>query len=195
MSDSQKKSPQGIFPFLVLGAFLILGCVGIFSHEMWRDELQAWLIAKNGPDLGAVLQSIKFEGHPALWYIMLHFLSKLTSSLLSFQFFHLVIAAVSVYVFIAFAPFSKLQKVLFAFGYFPLYEYSIISRHYAIGVLTYICIMCTLSASPKNISPDRFFAGFAGEFQYLWDNYSRLFLCGRGFGLLSARKGRNRKVF
>jgi hypothetical protein len=138
------------FPFLILGAFVLLGFIGILNHEMWRDEVQAWLIAKDCPDIWTALQIIKYEGHPALWYVCLHFLSKLTPDLFSLQLFHLLIAAVSVFVFAVFAPFSKLQKALFAFGYFPLYEYGIISRHYAIGIL-FIFALCALYPRRRNM--------------------------------------------
>ncbi|MBI5248355.1 MAG: hypothetical protein HY912_02575 [Desulfomonile tiedjei] len=143
MSDSLENLFEKAFPFLILAVFLVFGCVGILNHEMWRDELQAWLIVKDSPDLKTVLQTIKFEGHPGLWYSLLYFLSKVSSNIVGFQLLHLAIAAVSIYVFVVFAPFSKFQKSLFAFGYFPLYEYSIISRHYAIGIL-FVFLLCAL---------------------------------------------------
>ncbi|MEM9543809.1 MAG: hypothetical protein AAGA60_30530, partial [Cyanobacteria bacterium P01_E01_bin.42] len=34
-----------------------------------------------------------------------------------------------------FSPFSRLQKLLFSFGYLPFYEYSIISRNYSLYIL------------------------------------------------------------
>ena len=39
-------------------------------HEIWRDEAQAWLIARDTPlkDLFSVL---KHEGHPAGWFLLL----------------------------------------------------------------------------------------------------------------------------
>ncbi|MBI5250685.1 MAG: hypothetical protein HY912_14440 [Desulfomonile tiedjei] len=143
MSDPPESQFEKAFPFLISGAFLVLGCVGILNHEMWRDELQPWLIAKDGADLSAVLQTIKNEGHPGLWYALLYFLSKLTSNPIGSQLLHLAIAATSVYVVAAFAPFSRLQKALFALGYFPLYEYSIISRNYAIGIL-FMFVLCAM---------------------------------------------------
>jgi hypothetical protein len=43
-----------------------------------------------------------------------------------------------IYIFIQFSPFSKLQKVLFAFGYLPFYEYLVISRNYAWGYCLFL---------------------------------------------------------
>ena len=59
------------------------------------------------------------------------------------QVLHLGIAAATVYVFARFSPFTRFQKGLFAFGYFPFYEYSIISRDYALGVLLFFAV-CAL---------------------------------------------------
>ena len=51
------------------------------------------------------------------------------------QIFHLIIAIGFVSLFLFYAPFTKLQKTLFCFGYFTLYEYTIISRNYGLGLL------------------------------------------------------------
>lgn len=143
LSDSSESLYEKAFPFLVSGLFLIIGCFGILNHEMWRDEVQPWLIVKASSSLITVFHTIGYEGHPGLWYTLLYLLSKLTSSMVAFQLLHLTIAAITVYVFAAFAPFSNLQRGLFAFGYFPFYEYSIIARNYAIGVL-FAFVLCAL---------------------------------------------------
>jgi len=59
------------------------------------------------------------------------------------QLFHLFLATVVIYIFARFSPFTRLQKVLFSFGYFPFYEYCVISRNYGIGLLL-IFSFCTL---------------------------------------------------
>ena len=40
------RSNNAFTGFLTL-AFLIFGFLGMINHEMWGDELQAWLIAKD----------------------------------------------------------------------------------------------------------------------------------------------------
>jgi hypothetical protein len=46
------------------------------------------------------------------------------------------------------APWSKLQKVLFAFGYFPFYEYSALSRPYSLALLLSV-VATVLLVSPR----------------------------------------------
>src|SRR5262249_36777081 len=98
-------------------------------------ELQAWLIARDSTSLMDVFRNSRYEGHPALWYVLLFLLTRMTQSATIMQATHLLIACSLVYVFVAYAPFNRLPKFLFAFGYFPLYEYSVLSRNYSIGVL------------------------------------------------------------
>jgi hypothetical protein len=115
--------------------FLVLGLIGILNHEMWRDELQAWMIARDSSSLIDLYNNLRYEGHPSLWYIFLYAITKFTDNPLAMQLFHLLIASGTIYVFAKFSPFTKLQKILFTFGYFPFYEYHLISRNYSLGIL------------------------------------------------------------
>jgi hypothetical protein len=127
---SDKRFYLAIF-FLFSG----LGLVGILNHAMWRDELNPWLVARDSHSLIELFYNIKYEGHPGLWYICLYVLNHFTQNPVAMQVTHLILAAGFVYVFLQFSPFTRLQKFLFSFGYLPFYEYLVISRNYAIGVL------------------------------------------------------------
>lgn len=123
------------FTITLVLTFFLLSMIGILNHEMWRDELQAWLIARDSSSLPDLFKNLKYEGHPGLWHIFLYVISRFTSNPIAMQFFHLIIATATIYVFTNFSPFTRLQKILFAFSYFSFYEYSIISRNYGLGVL------------------------------------------------------------
>jgi len=49
----------------------------------------------------------------------------------------------AIYLFLNKAPFSRAQKTLFIFGYFPLYEYSVINRSYGLSMLL-LFLTCSL---------------------------------------------------
>src|SRR5260370_27109481 len=51
------------------------------------------------------------------------------------QFVHRLLAGAGAFVFARWAPFERRERALFVFGYFPFYEYAVISRHYAAGAL------------------------------------------------------------
>lgn len=124
-----------MFNLAVFFVFSCLGLMGILNHAMWRDELNPWLVARDSNSLIELLQNIKYEGHPGLWYICLYLLNHFTHNPVAMQITHLILAAGFVYLFLRFSPFTRLQKFLFSFGYLPFYEYLVISRNYAIGIL------------------------------------------------------------
>jgi hypothetical protein len=127
----------------ITALFFIFAMIGILKHEMWRDEFQSWLIARDAHSFIQLYQNRAYTGHPMLWFVLVYVLTWFTSSPVAMQLLHVMLASASVYLFSRFAPFSTLEKVLFAFGYYSLYEYSIISRNYAQGWLL-MSLFCVL---------------------------------------------------
>jgi len=115
--------------------FFVLGLLLMGRHELWQDEWQAWLIARDSATIRDLFNNLRYEGHPGLWHLGLFGLSRLTPQPLAMQGLHLMVATATVYVFLKYSPFTNLQKILFVFGYFPFFEYAAISRNYASGLL------------------------------------------------------------
>jgi hypothetical protein len=115
--------------------FFGLGAISLLHHEMWRDELQAWRIAASSSSLRDLFRNVRYEGSPALWHLTLYVLSRFSDHPAVMQAFHLVLATAGIYLISRFAPFTRLQKLFFSLGYFPLYEYGVISRNYVMGMV------------------------------------------------------------
>ncbi len=143
MPQNQTAKSNQLFALSITLIFAATSIWLVQYHEMWRDELQAWLLARDSPSIIELFTNLKYEAHPGLWHILLYPLSRLFKSPESMQFLHVLIATLSVYVLVAYSPFTKLQKSLIPFGYFFFYEYSQISRNYAPGVLLAF-IICAL---------------------------------------------------
>ncbi|NOY57734.1 MAG: hypothetical protein GXO75_02215 [Calditrichaeota bacterium] len=126
--------------FLLAGFFSFVLAI-MLKHEMWRDELQAWMLAKASHSLPQLFHIMQFERHPRLWHSCLFVISRFTGDPRAMQVFHLSIAVTTIFVFLKYSPFSKWIKALFVFGYFPLYEYAVISRNYAFGILFVVIFM------------------------------------------------------
>ena len=124
-----RKIPDSHFALILTVIFLLASAFAISNHEMWRDEIQAWLIARDSTSLFDLFRNMKYEGHPPLWHICLMLLTRLTKSPIAMQILHLFIASATIYLFARYSPFNNIQKILFTFGYFPFYEYSVISRN------------------------------------------------------------------
>ena len=132
---------------IIIFSFITL--IGILNHAMWRDELNGWLIARDSSSFLDFFESIKYEGHPLLWYLLLWALNRITADPIIMQVVHWLISVATIYVFIIYSPFNILQKILFSFGYFPLYEYSLISRNYSFGILS-IFLFCKYFHKNRN---------------------------------------------
>ncbi len=147
VTNNYFRNQQAFTTFLVL-SFFVLSLIGILNHEMWRDETQAWLIARDSLTLSDLYENLKFEGHPALWHLCLFIITKFTHNPFAMQFFHILIATAIVWIFVKLSPFNILQKALFTFSYFPFFEYNLISRNYSLGLL-FVFIFCYLFTSKK----------------------------------------------
>lgn len=129
------RNPGFLWPLLGIGLYVALGLLVLGHHEMWRDEFQAWLIAKKSQSLRELWQNTRYEGHPLLWFLTLYGLTRFTVQPEAMKVLHFLVAVASVALIWRYAPFSSGYKALITFGYFFFYEYAVISRNYAQGVL------------------------------------------------------------
>lgn len=118
---------------LVLYAVL-LGAL-LSRHEMWRDELQAWMLARDSHSLTGLWWNSRYEGHPLLWHMLLMPLAHTTEDPRSMQAANWAIAVAAAAVLLLAAPFPLWLRAGLVFSYFPLYEYGVISRNYALTTL------------------------------------------------------------
>jgi hypothetical protein len=113
---------------LVTGAFMV-------HHVMWRDEWHYWMVAREATSLFDLWHNTRTNGHPGLWPLMLFTLSRFSRNPALMQVLHLILAVTGVFIFLGFARLPRIHKVLYTFGFFPFYQYAIISRCYSLGIL------------------------------------------------------------
>lgn len=118
-------------------------------HVMWRDEWQPLVTARDTANYAEFLQGIEWWGMNGFF----SFCWLIQQAGLGLWFFKLVlvtIIAIGVYAFCRWSPFSIAQNALFAFGYFPFYEYGSILRNYGIILTTSIIATAIISSSAMN---------------------------------------------
>jgi hypothetical protein len=123
------------FAFAVGAAHLAVATFAAATHEMWRDELHCWLVARDSATPWQVVHERAYDGQPPLWYVLLWPLTRLTWHPEAMRVLHAVLATAFVVVFARHAPFSRWARALFAFGYFAAYEYAALSRCYGLALL------------------------------------------------------------
>ncbi len=128
-----KREP--LFALSVTALFLLLAGITTFHHEMWRDEMGPWLIARDSRSLLDIFHNIRYDGHPSLWYILLWLLRLFTANPEAMQWLNLGICAGAVYLIAESAPAPRWIRATVALGYYPVFEYGSIARNYALGLL------------------------------------------------------------
>ena len=55
----------------MFGAWFAVVCFLASKHLLWRDEVKALSIALKDDSIFAMLKELRWEGHPAVWYLLL----------------------------------------------------------------------------------------------------------------------------
>lgn len=125
------------FLFCCFVLFLALNAVLLLIHEPWRDEVHAWLMAKN-MSITELIAFSGYEGHPVLWHIMLMPLAKLGGGIWLMNCLSYLLVSIAAYIFVFRTKFFTIGKVVILFTVPFLYIYSSIARNYCIVLL---CVM------------------------------------------------------
>jgi len=136
----------------LLAVYILLAALGLHYHELWLDESQHFLIGRDSDSLGALYWNMRYDGHPRLWNFMIFFVTHfITRSYVGMQVMHLIISALSALLLLRYAPFSLWVKVLILSGYYFLFEFSVLSRNYALGVLLLFAVCVLLRESHRRL--------------------------------------------
>jgi hypothetical protein len=113
-------------------------------HEMWRDEIHFWTVARLARGFWDLVVGDRiYDGHPPLWYWYLHVLTWFTKSAVGIQIATVAAAMLAAVLLVRYAPFPRYLKVLLLFSYYFGYEYTVLSRNYVLG-WTLACLFCAL---------------------------------------------------
>jgi hypothetical protein len=132
--------------WIVFAIYLAISGFTMTHHELSGDEVHSWNIAKGSATLPELVRNSRYEGHPPGWYVLLWPLSRVTHAAASIQLLHWAIASCVAFVVLFRSPLPTWARLLVPFGYYFLFEYAILSRNYAIGVLLG-CLLCVLLGS------------------------------------------------
>jgi hypothetical protein len=122
------------FVAVVFGVYAAATLIVALHHEPWRDEADPWLLIRDG-GVSTVLARTGWVGMPALWYLAITPLVKLGLPYVSMTLLNLAFAWAAALLFLIAAPFPRVVRALFVCSFFMAYEYAVIARPYALGLL------------------------------------------------------------
>jgi len=112
--------------------------------------MQAWALARNANSISQLYYNLRYEGNPGLFHLFLFVASRFTDNYYFLKYFNFLFIVLAVFLVGVFAPFKNWQKVLLVFGYYFLYEYGTVSRHYALTLLLTIVGIISFRLRDKN---------------------------------------------
>lgn len=123
------------------------------SHEMWRDELQAWAIARESSWPWEIIANTSYEGHPPAWHLLLWPATFVSRAPGTAQVVGLACASAAVWLILRYMPFTLPVRLLLVFGYFPLYEMGVVTRGYALMFLLVVAFVVVADRRPLPLWP------------------------------------------
>jgi hypothetical protein len=133
---------------LITLIFAVPGIFGILHHEIWLDEAHHFLLARDSSSFSEMVYNARYEGHPLLWNAMLFALVHFSPDPFWMQVLNLSVSLLAVLLFLRYAPFPAMIKLMVVFSYFILYEYTVISRNYSLAFL-FLVLVCILFRERK----------------------------------------------
>lgn len=115
-------------------AYLIFNGILLMGHELWRDEANVWLMARELSPL-QLFREIKYQGHPCLWYLLVMPFAKLGLPFPSIGILSLSVMAVAAGLFLWKGPFGTVTKAVCVFSPIFSYFYAVIARNYCLTAL------------------------------------------------------------
>jgi hypothetical protein len=118
--------------FAVWAAYCAMLALAIPWHEPWRDEAQAWLLARELSIPQLLFHALRYESHPILWYLVLWLPTHLHLSYASIGWISGTISAAGVYVLLRWAPFPFYLRAVLPFTFFLAFQFAVVARSYCL---------------------------------------------------------------
>ena len=142
-------------PWVLFGLYGIALILVACFHEPWYDEAEAWQMARGASLHDLIFYIPHYEGHPALWYLILAIPAKLG---VPYEIGLKTIACAAAFLygwlFLFRSPFPKVIRYCLPFHYFFFYQYGVISRPY--GLMVLCLLLMAMAFRDKDQRPWRF---------------------------------------
>lgn len=131
--------------FALVGTVLYALIVGfvVLHHELWRDEAQAWMIARAAQGYLDLLRGGPrlYEGHPFLWYWLLYTVRLFTHRPEAMQAVCWGLGVGSAYLLLSAPVIPRWLRAVMLASYFFSFEYVVLARSY--GLELFLALLAT----------------------------------------------------
>ena len=128
------KKLRGHEVFLMIAFAAVINLLFVFVHECWRDEAQAWLIARDN-NIFSLFDVTSWEGHPCLWFLTLMPFVKLGFPYFTLKLISYFIMLAVIIIIALKSPFENYIKALFILSPMCIYCFVTPARVYCLCAL------------------------------------------------------------
>ena len=129
-ADSPTKKLVG-YGFLSLYAVLL--ALVTSRHEMYVDEVQPWLFVRNAHSLLPVIQHLRYEAHPGLWFVLLYGASRISSNIACMQCINFALGIDDGVASPFMSSLPIVNRVLIVFGTTVFFTMGVLARDYMLA--------------------------------------------------------------
>ncbi len=115
----------------LLGGYALVTLVLVCFHEPWRDELQAWLIARHLSTV-EIWHEMRYEGHFAWWFLMLRVAAVAGCPVWTMDLLSWALCLAAAWLLVARSPFRRWEQAVILLSAGMLYWYPAVARCYAL---------------------------------------------------------------
>ena len=126
---------------LVLLLYVVFNGVLLWRHEMWRDEINVWLMGRD-LSIAELFREIKYQGHPCLWYLLIMPFVRLGFPCRIMGIISLTAMTFAAGLYLHKAPFNFWIKSISLFSPIFTYYYAEIARGYCLVALLIVVLAC-----------------------------------------------------
>jgi hypothetical protein len=156
MQEWQARSPlrvrssrAGLAEGAVLALFGTLLALLTRKHEMYLDEAQAWLIARDSQGLSGLFHQLHYESHPAVWYLLLYLPAHVSWNIVWMQSLNFALALVFAWLVMYERRLPIVIRILLIFSPAVFSTMGLLARSYMLaGVLLIAAARCLLARRP-----------------------------------------------
>ena len=127
--ESIKKGNYFLVCIFVL--YLVFNAVLLWRHEMWRDEINVWLMGRD-LSIAELFREIKYQGHPCLWYLLIMPFAKIGLPCRIMGVISFGIMSMGAWLYLFKAPINNFVKSITLFSPIFTYYYTEIARGYCL---------------------------------------------------------------
>lgn len=115
--------------------FVAVTLLAVCFHEPWRDEAQGFLIVRDNTLPGLILH-MRDESQFLLWFLFTWPFVRLCGlPIFGVNLLHWAVSCATAFLILRRAPFRLLTRAALIFSVVFAFEYTVIARHYALGLL------------------------------------------------------------